>query len=175
MVNLSRQHFVGMIAPAFLNLTSLRTLYLNDNNLMGLIPDGLSKLTQLEVLDVSNNNLFGKVTDFSSSVKLTTMPGNTLLQRNGTASHGKAFGAATDTKTSGSIIAAINVAILDFAIFKYHWHILPILICFLVLLLNIRNSHEKLWQKEKHDNWKPLVKNNRYIVVARVVVYMWWC
>ncbi|KAJ4827290.1 hypothetical protein Tsubulata_051366, partial [Turnera subulata] len=56
MVNFSGQHFVGTISPAFANLTFLKRLYLNDNNLTGPIPDSLTSLKQLELMDVSNNN-----------------------------------------------------------------------------------------------------------------------
>lgn len=80
-VNFAKQHFKGTISSAFANLTSLRMLYLNDNNLTGSIPSNLMTLTNLEVLDVSNNNLTGSVPNFPSTVKLTTT-GNGFLGSN---------------------------------------------------------------------------------------------
>ncbi|KAF7837052.1 receptor-like kinase TMK4 [Senna tora] len=77
-VNMAKQNFQGTISPAFGNLTDLKNIYLNGNNLTGSIPVSLTTLPQLLVLDVSNNNLTGAIPKFSSTVKLTTT-GNLLL------------------------------------------------------------------------------------------------
>ncbi|GMQ11144.1 hypothetical protein CsSME_00053899 [Camellia sinensis var. sinensis] len=86
-VNFGKQHFSGLISPAFANLTSLKSLYLNDNNLMGSIPDVLTTLPQLQVLDVSNNNLSGPIPVFQSTVKFSS-PGNLFLGKNITTGSG---------------------------------------------------------------------------------------
>nr|GMD72299.1 receptor-like kinase TMK4 [Ipomoea batatas] len=71
-VNLEKQHFSGTISPALANLTSLRNIYLNDNNLTGPIPESLTTLPNLQVLQVSNNNLSGPIPNFQSPVNVIT-------------------------------------------------------------------------------------------------------
>ncbi|PWA98791.1 protein kinase-like domain-containing protein [Artemisia annua] len=70
-VNFAKRMFSGTISPAFANLTSLRTLSLNDNNFVGTIPKELTTLPNLQTLDVSNNNLSGDMPDFPPRVKFT--------------------------------------------------------------------------------------------------------
>ncbi|KAE8077202.1 hypothetical protein FH972_015787 [Carpinus fangiana] len=77
-VNFSKLGFVGTISPAIANLTSLRTLYLNDNNLTSSIPDSLATMPDLQLLDVSNNNLTGAIPKFKSTLKFNAT-GNPLL------------------------------------------------------------------------------------------------
>lgn len=84
MVSLGKQHLSGIISPAFANLTSLRNLYLNDNNLNGTVPEVLTSLPQLQTIDVSNNNLAGPRPVFPSTVKFV-YTGNLLLEKNQTA------------------------------------------------------------------------------------------
>ncbi|XP_022887183.1 receptor-like kinase TMK4 [Olea europaea var. sylvestris] len=80
-VNLGKQKFSGTISPAFSNLTSLRNLILNDNNLTGSIPNVLTSLPQLQTLDVSNNNLSGPIPVFPATVKFIH-DGNLFLGKN---------------------------------------------------------------------------------------------
>ncbi|XP_057513991.1 receptor-like kinase TMK4 [Actinidia eriantha] len=86
-VNFGKQGFSGMISSAFSNLTWLRNLLLNDNNLTGLIPESLLNLRHLETLDVSNNNLSGPIPVFPSTVKFNHS-GNLLLGNNSTTGGG---------------------------------------------------------------------------------------
>ncbi|KAF9662951.1 hypothetical protein SADUNF_Sadunf18G0107600 [Salix dunnii] len=99
-VSLGKQHFGGIISPAFANLTALTTLKLNDNNLTGPIPDSLLKLSQLSALDISNNNLTGKIPAFASSVKLITTPGNPLLGSGGGSGSGGTPSSGSDSNTT---------------------------------------------------------------------------
>ncbi|KAK9058492.1 hypothetical protein SSX86_023334 [Deinandra increscens subsp. villosa] len=71
-VSFGKQRFSGRISAAFANLTSLRSLSLNDNDLVGSIPESLASLPDLQLLDVSNNNLSGPVPVFPSRVKFTS-------------------------------------------------------------------------------------------------------
>nr|GMD72300.1 receptor-like kinase TMK4 [Ipomoea batatas] len=76
-----KQGFSGTISPALANLTSLRNLYLNDNNLTGPIPKSLTTLPNLQVLQVSNNNLSGPIPVFPPSVNFS-YGGNLFLRKN---------------------------------------------------------------------------------------------
>ncbi|KAL4578404.1 hypothetical protein LXL04_014527 [Taraxacum kok-saghyz] len=78
-VNLSRQKFPGTISPAFANLTSLRSLSLNDNNLVGSIPSILTSMPNLQLLDLSNNNLSGPIPEFKQNGMKFSHDGNPLL------------------------------------------------------------------------------------------------
>ncbi|KAF8388471.1 hypothetical protein HHK36_027143 [Tetracentron sinense] len=101
-INFGKQKFTGTISPAIANLTSLRNLFLNDNNISGPIPDSLIGLSQLKALDVSNNNLTGKIPDFSSGVTLKTA-GNPLLGTNLTVGGGGNSGSdSNSTSASGN-------------------------------------------------------------------------
>nr|GMD65831.1 receptor-like kinase TMK4 [Ipomoea batatas] len=80
-VTLRKQGFSGTISPALANLTSLRNLYLNDNNLTGPIPESLTTLPHLQVLEVSNNNLSGPIPVFPPSVTFSHS-GNLFLGKN---------------------------------------------------------------------------------------------
>nr|GMD59910.1 receptor-like kinase TMK4 [Ipomoea batatas] len=80
-VTLRKQGFSGTISPALANLTSLRNIYLNDNNLTGPIPESLTALPHLQVLEVSNNNLSGPIPVFPPSVNFSH-GGNLFLGKN---------------------------------------------------------------------------------------------
>ncbi|KAK6138594.1 hypothetical protein DH2020_027672 [Rehmannia glutinosa] len=82
-VNMGRQGFSGSISPAFANLTSLRNLVLNDNNLTGVIPSVLTTLPQLQSIDVSNNNLFGPIPVFPTSASDEQFREENILGRGG--------------------------------------------------------------------------------------------
>ncbi|CAA0842447.1 Leucine-rich repeat protein kinase family protein [Striga hermonthica] len=69
-VNLGKQNWTGMISPSYANLTSLKSLFLNDNNLFGTIPQSLTTLTHLQMLDLSNNNISGKIPSFAQTVTI---------------------------------------------------------------------------------------------------------
>ncbi|PHT98144.1 putative receptor protein kinase TMK1 [Capsicum chinense] len=77
-ITLGKTRLSGFISPAFANLTSLRSLLLNDNNLTGSIPVSLTALPKLQTLDVSNNNLSGPIPSFRPDVKFSNS-GNLLL------------------------------------------------------------------------------------------------
>ncbi|KAK4779149.1 hypothetical protein SAY86_006677 [Trapa natans] len=107
-VTLSKQHLQGTISSAFANLTSLKTLNLNDNSLTGSIPTALTTMTSLQALDVSNNNLSGLIPVFPSTVKLTTS-GNPLLGKN-TSSGGGGATAGPGSSTTGSTGGSSSVS-----------------------------------------------------------------
>ncbi|KAG8371695.1 hypothetical protein BUALT_Bualt13G0115000 [Buddleja alternifolia] len=67
-INFGKQNLTGLISPSFANLTELKSLFLNDNQLEGTIPDSLTGLKHLQILDLSNNNISGKVPSFPSTV-----------------------------------------------------------------------------------------------------------
>ncbi|XP_009794479.1 receptor-like kinase TMK4 isoform X1 [Nicotiana sylvestris] len=98
--NLGKRGFSGTISPAFVKLTSLRNLFLNDNNLTGTIPESLTTLPNLQVLDVSNNNLSGPIPLFPASVKFTHT-GNLFLGKN-ISSGGGGSGSGGSGSNSGS-------------------------------------------------------------------------
>ncbi|XP_047317654.1 receptor-like kinase TMK4 [Impatiens glandulifera] len=108
-VNFGKDRFSGTISPAFANLTFLRSLILNDNNLTGSIPMSLTTLPHLQILDVSNNNLSGPLPVFHSSVQVNSK-GNAFLgmkiNPDGTVS--------TSWNESAGIIAALVIAVVLF-------------------------------------------------------------
>ncbi|KAL3634310.1 Receptor-like kinase tmk4 [Castilleja foliolosa] len=124
-VNFGRKGFSGTISSAFANLTSLRNLVLNDNNLTGVIPSVLTTLPQLQSIDVSNNNLYGPIPVFPASVRFT-YSGNSLLGRNDSSGGGGGGPGSNNGSSSGStsrsrrgsgsaaMIAGVIVAVLVF-------------------------------------------------------------
>nr|GFA59659.1 receptor-like kinase TMK4 [Tanacetum cinerariifolium] len=82
-VNFEKHNFSGTISPAFRNLTSLRSISLDGNNLVGPIPKVLTSLKDLQLLDVSRNNLSWIVHAFSPKDEVDldsfTKPSNILL------------------------------------------------------------------------------------------------
>ncbi|KAH6809057.1 hypothetical protein C2S51_026840, partial [Perilla frutescens var. frutescens] len=119
-VSMAKQGFSGSISPAFANLTSLRNLVLNDNDLSGVIPSEIITLPQLQMFDVSNNNLSGPIPIVPSSLKFV-YAGNLLLGKNvsdggsgvpGTNS-GRASG-SNKSPVSAGLIAGVVVAVVVF-------------------------------------------------------------
>ncbi|XP_047315841.1 receptor-like kinase TMK4 [Impatiens glandulifera] len=100
LVNLSNKKFSGTISPAFANLTSLRTLLLNDNSLTGIIPQILTNMPQLVTIDVANNNLSGPIPVFPSTIKFTHN-GNPFLGTNITTGGDQTPGSGSNTSSPG--------------------------------------------------------------------------
>lgn len=125
-INFANKHFSGTISPSYGNLTSLRNLHLQQNNLTGLIPDSLTKLASLESLDLSNNNLSGKVPSFRDSVKVTLTPGNPFIGKDvdtskgaptpGSSSSSNGAGAEGKKLSAGIIVAVVIVAVIFVAV-----------------------------------------------------------
>ena len=141
-VNFTKQGFAGMISPAFTKLTSLRNLYLSDNNLTGSIPDALANLTTLQALDVSNNNLTGLIPKFASTVTLTTI-GNPLLSSSPSDSYG------TRTGLSAGMIAGIVIAVV----------ILVVVVLFVWIKCYVGRRHNKFGTEGNPNNGKEVFKN----------------
>ncbi|MCD9638855.1 Receptor-like kinase tmk4 [Datura stramonium] len=130
-VTFGKQHLSGFISPAFANLTSLRTLLLNDNNLSGSIPESLTTLPMLQTLDVSNNNLSGPILKFPQSVKFT-YSGNLLLGKdisggggsggssgsgsNSSSDGGNSSGGSKGSPVSAGLIAGVVISVVIFII-----------------------------------------------------------
>ncbi|PON95492.1 Mitogen-activated protein kinase kinase kinase [Trema orientale] len=162
-VNFQKQHFSGTISPAFANLTSLKNLYLNDNNLSGSIPNSLTLLPQLQVLDVSNNNLTGEIPTFPPKVKFTTT-GNLLLGKtpspgsggssgsgsNGTTPGGSSSGTGNGNRVSAGMIAGIVIAVIIFVL----------VLLFVSFKCYTKNRHKKFGRVENPENGKEMVKSN---------------
>nr|GEZ00839.1 receptor-like kinase TMK4 [Tanacetum cinerariifolium] len=123
-VNFAKKKFSGTISPAFANLTSLRTLSLNDNNFVGTIPKELTTLPNLQTLDVSNNDLSGRKPVFPPTVKFT-FAGNPNIGKNvsntsGSGSgSGNAGGGSNGSKkgSSGSgLVIGIVIGVIVFVV-----------------------------------------------------------
>ncbi|KAG2317300.1 hypothetical protein Bca52824_020422 [Brassica carinata] len=137
-LNLAKHGFQGFISPEIANLTSLKSVYLNDNNLTGVIPKVLTSMPTLHLIDVSNNNLTGEIPKFPDPVKFTYKPGNVLLgtdaggsSKPGNGSKGDGGGGGSSGGGSGGggskagviigVIVAVLVflAILGFVVYKF--------------------------------------------------------
>ncbi|CAH2052891.1 unnamed protein product [Thlaspi arvense] len=134
-LNLGKHGFAGFISPEIAKLTSLKSIYLNDNNLTGVIPKELTSMANLQLIDVSNNNLTGDIPSFPPSVKFTHSPGNVLLGTKAGDSSTPGAGSKTNSSPGGSsgknggskapviigVIVAVLVflAILVFVVYKF--------------------------------------------------------
>nr|GMD90916.1 receptor-like kinase TMK4 [Ipomoea batatas]GME10380.1 receptor-like kinase TMK4 [Ipomoea batatas] len=163
-VNLGRQHFPGTISPAFANLTALRNLYLNDNNLTGSIPESLTTLPKLQVLDVTNNNLSGPIPVFPSSVKFS-YGGNLLLGKNGTSGGGGGGspGGSNSSGPSGSpshgssgssvspgMIAGVVIAVIIFVL----------VVLFVSYKCYMKRRHKRFGRVESPEKSNQMVKTS---------------
>lgn len=161
LVNLAKQGFSGTISPAFANLTSLHSLYLNDNNLTGTIPNGLTSLTKLETIDLANNNLSGKVPVFPKGVKLSTSPGNLLLGTNVTprsGSNSTTDGGTSPPKSKGSsvsvgLIVGVVIAILFFVL----------VLCFVLYMYYVKKRKQKFRRVEELEMGSDLASKSNAI------------
>ncbi|KAL0460445.1 UNVERIFIED_CONTAM: Receptor-like kinase TMK4 [Sesamum latifolium] len=130
------RNWIGIISPAYANLTTLKSLLLNDNKLEGVIPTSLTGLKQLQVLDLSNNNISGKVPDFPSSTTVKVsgnefigkdIPLRSPLER----SYGGTTGADIQSSAAASqssvspwaiaipvLLSALLIAVLGFLIYR---------------------------------------------------------
>ncbi|PIN22693.1 Serine/threonine protein kinase [Handroanthus impetiginosus] len=161
-VNMGRQGFSGSISPAFANLTSLRNLVLNDNNLTGVIPPVLTTVPELQTFDVSNNNLSGPIPVFPPSVRFT-YSGNLLLGRNGSSGGGSGGAPGTDggspnggstrssrRSSSAGLIAGVIVAVVVFVA----------VVLFVSYKCYVKRKHKRFGRVEGSQQGKELVKPN---------------
>ncbi|KAL3506500.1 hypothetical protein ACH5RR_031882 [Cinchona calisaya] len=168
-VNFGKQGFSGTISPAFANLTSLRNLYLNDNNLSGTIPEILTSLPQLQNFDVSNNNLAGPRPVFPPGVKFS-YAGNLLLEKNQTAGgngagggmpgNGSTFDVPSGSKTgsggskgssvSAGMIAGVVIAVLVFVG----------VVLFVSNKCYMKRRHRRFGKVEGSEKGSEMVKSN---------------
>ncbi|GAB4851869.1 Receptor-like kinase tmk4 [Ancistrocladus abbreviatus] len=166
-VNFAKQHFSGTISPSFANLTSLRSLYLNDNNLTGSIPESLTTLSQLQTVDVSNNNLTGTVPKFKSTVNVVTK-GNLYIGTNrsssptgggdsgsgpSSSSSGGSSGASATLKkssVSAGMVAGLVIAVLLFVL----------IVLFVSFKCYMKRKHRKFGRVQNPENGKDMVKAN---------------
>nr|GEU58174.1 receptor-like kinase TMK4 [Tanacetum cinerariifolium] len=161
-VNFAKHKFSGTISPAFANLTSLRSLTLNDNNLFGVIPQALTSLPNLQVLDVSNNNLSGIVPVFPSRVKFTT-DGNKFLGQNITTgtngppgsvpSGSNGPGASPSGSSKGSSVSGGMVAGIVFGVLVF-----VAIVLFVVYKCCVKKRHQKFGRVENPEIGKELMK-----------------
>ncbi|KAI3683408.1 hypothetical protein L1987_83911 [Smallanthus sonchifolius] len=157
-VSFGKQRFSGTISPAFANLTSLRSLSLNDNNLVGSIPDVLTTLPDLQLLEVSNNNLSGPVPVFPPRVKFTHT-GNALLGQNvssrptgsGSGSGntgGSSSGSAKGASVSTGMVVGIVIGVLVFVV----------IVLFVCYKCYMKKKNQKPGKVQDPENGKQIVQ-----------------
>ncbi|KAK7401016.1 hypothetical protein VNO78_12327 [Psophocarpus tetragonolobus] len=161
--------FVLTISPAFANLTHLRNLYLNDNNLVGSIPGSFLNLSQLLHLDVSNNNLSGDVSKFSTKVKFF----NALLGRgrNGTTSSTVVKQPNGSLNVSSSNIS-VSLALTEGGVTLVVFFVAMVL--FVFRMCHIKNQLWKLGIRMQYDamgsnDCAPLTLKQRVTIAMDVV------
>ncbi|CAH8361290.1 unnamed protein product [Eruca vesicaria subsp. sativa] len=120
-LNLAKHGFAGVISPGLANLTSVKNIYLNDNNLTGVVPKLLTFMPNLQLIDVSNNNLTGEIPIFPAQVKFNYKPGNILI---GTDVGDSTNGGSSVGSKAGVIIGVIIgvlvfIAISGFVVYKF--------------------------------------------------------
>ncbi|CAO2188372.1 unnamed protein product [Urochloa humidicola] len=78
-LNLSRNSFTGMIPPLIANMLQLESLDLSYNQLSGEIPPAMATMSFLEVLNLSYNHLSGQI---PQSSQFLTFPNSSFLGNN---------------------------------------------------------------------------------------------
>ncbi|KAK6914364.1 Leucine-rich repeat [Dillenia turbinata] len=168
-VNFAKQHFSGTISPAFANLTSLKSLYLNDNNLTGPIPESFTTLPQLTTLDVSNNNLTGTIPVFPSRMKVTTN-GNRFLGTNSSSGGGGSGGSSSsgsdstspDASPSGqSSSPSVSPGLIAGVVVLFVVFIGVVL--FVVYKCYFLKRHQKFGRVQSPENGKEMIIKNNVI------------
>ncbi|XP_059301055.1 receptor-like kinase TMK4 [Lycium ferocissimum] len=163
-VTLGKRGFSGIISPAFANLTSLRNLLLNDNNLTGTIPERLTTLSSLQVLDVSNNNLSGPIPLFPPSVKFTST-GNLLLGKNistggggggGSGSEGPGSNSGSPGEGSGSKRRSVSAGMIAGVVIAVVLFVLVVL--FVSYKCYIKRRHKRFGRVETPEKSNEMVK-----------------
>ncbi|KAJ8558275.1 hypothetical protein K7X08_005041 [Anisodus acutangulus] len=167
-INFAKQNWVGTISPAVANLTGLKQLLMNDNNLTGPIPASLASLTELQIVDVSNNNISGKVPKFRSDVIVKTSsnpfigkdlplsppPGRSSPSSSGGTDNSPS--ASKDEKHKSSISTWVIVAIVIAGVF-----LILVVLC-LVIYNKKRKGKSKLsrGKEQKLKNGSPKIVND---------------
>ncbi|XP_031112836.1 receptor-like kinase TMK4 isoform X1 [Ipomoea triloba] len=160
-VTLRKQGFSGTISPALANLTSLRNLYLNDNNLTGPIPVSLTTLPHLQVLEVSNNNLSGPIPVFPPSVNFSH-GGNLFLGKNvstggGSPGSGQNSDAPGDNPSShnsnGSSISAGMIAGVIIAAVVF-----VVVVLFVSYKCYMKRQHKRFGRVESPEKSEQMMK-----------------
>ncbi|XP_071713290.1 receptor-like kinase TMK4 [Rutidosis leptorrhynchoides] len=162
-VNFGKQKFSGTISRSLVNLTSLRTISLNENNLVGSIPDVLVSLPDLILIDVSNNNLSGPLPVFPPKVKFLH-DNNPLLGQSipsgsknppGSASNSSVADQSSLRRSKGSsssvgMISGVVFSVLIFAL----------IVMFVSYKCYMRNKYQKVGRIGSPETGKELVKES---------------
>ncbi|CAI9107348.1 OLC1v1006679C1 [Oldenlandia corymbosa var. corymbosa] len=115
-INFAARNFTGTISPAIANLTSLRSLILNNNSLTGPIPSSLTSLQGLTLLDVSNNNVSGKIPPFGPTVTVKTS-GNPFIGVDlPSSSPGSKAGTTRKASVSPWIVVVVLVVVITMVV-----------------------------------------------------------
>ncbi|PIN14017.1 Fibroblast/platelet-derived growth factor receptor [Handroanthus impetiginosus] len=150
-INFAKQNWTGTISPAYANVTNLKSLLLNDNDLEGTIPQSLTSLMQLQILDLSNNNISGKIPDFPSSVTVR-VSGNPWIGKDlpTKSSGGSFFSDPFGTNGGGSSVAA--------------WVIVVPVVALLIIAAVLGFLFYK--RKQKNKNYKWVRKESEIIMTS---------
>ncbi|KAM3289270.1 receptor-like kinase TMK4 [Capsicum chacoense] len=162
-ITLGKTRLSGFISPAFANLTSLRSLLLNDNNLTGSIPVSLTTLPKLQTLDVSNNNLSGPIPSFRPDVKFSN-GGNLLLGKtigggggsggspgSGSSSSsdgGDSSGGSKGSTPSAAMIAGVVISVVIFVL----------VVMYVSYKCYIKRRHKRFGRVEMPERSNEMVK-----------------
>nr|XP_043631782.1 receptor-like kinase TMK4 [Erigeron canadensis] len=160
-VNFAKKGYSGTISPAFANLTSLRSLTLNDNNLVGPIPKVLTNMPSLRTFDVSNNNLSGPIPEFPKEVKFLSggnkflgqdIPGGTDGLPGSVPSNdgpgGNAPGSSKGSSSKTGTVVGIVVGVLFFVVIVF----------FVFYKCYMKKRHQKFGHVENPEIGKELMK-----------------